>query len=146
MRNRWEELRRRLERAPSFQRGGHFYALRHERARSRLAQELILAQRLVHFRHLICLPILMAMALSFAGAVPRQTDQCISWANGTVIAAAFELVGSYYIAGLVVAVAAWWEHGPFRGRTMLQLSVLGVAGSMGSISLAVLVLSQRCWS
>jgi hypothetical protein len=146
MRNRWDELRKRLERFLGPKRGSLQDVLRDKRARSRLAQELILEQRLVQFWHLICTPVLIAAVLGLTGLISRQNDECISWTAGTMIAAALELLGSYYVAGLVVAVAAWFEHGPFRGRTMLQLNILGVAGSAGSISIAVLVLSQRCSS
>ncbi|MCU6453346.1 hypothetical protein LPN01_04570 [Sphingomonas sp. A2-49] len=107
-------------------------------------RELLLERRLDCFRRLIIIPAGSAAVLALTRLVPSVAADCFSWVLDTAIAAALELIGSYYIAGLSVAYATWFLHGPFERRIMLRLSLVGFAGSAGSISVAVVLLQQRC--
>lgn len=107
-------------------------------------RELLLERRLDCFRRLIIIPAGSVAVLALTRLIPSVPPDCFSWVLDTAVAAALELIGSYYIAGLGVAYATWFLHGPFERRIMLRLSLVGFAGSAGSISVAVALLQQRC--
>lgn len=106
--------------------------------------ETLLGRRLAWFRCLIVTPVLVAFTLAVSNQSSFVSSGCVSRTFGSLTAAILELLGSFYFAGLFVSVIAWVRHGPFVRFLMLRLTILGMAGAVGSISVAVALLDQRC--
>lgn len=108
-------------------------------------RETILRRRAWIFRRLIYTPLFAALALVLTSWPPGTASACLSWMTATLCAAVLELIGSYYLAGLAVSVAAWVRFGPFDRMLMLRLGVLGIAGATASITTATQFLAERCF-
>lgn len=109
----------------------------------RRARVITLERRVAHFRTLIISPVVLgggALVLSTLGKWA-----CLSPIQAVLAAASLELLASYYMAGTIVGTLTWLAgSGGIPRLLLVRLWLLGIAGFMSSVAVAVQFLAWRC--
>jgi len=109
----------------------------------RPAPAIRIERRVAHFRSLVIWPVFVGGATLTVFALAKRT--CLSWIEVVVSAGSLELLASYYMAGTVVSTLTWLAAPSDIPRLLIvRLWVLGIAGFVSAVAIAVQLIAWRC--